>query len=99
MTTEAKQRRLMTDDEREFAVALGACRFVPGTVTKRFAQDMARLAETPDSQITEKQAAFLRRAIHTFRRQINPRLVALAETQLRLTALAEAARRNAGLSA
>lgn len=72
--------RPMTDDERTMALALGKCRFAPATVTKRFARDFAEHAKSPEARVTEKQMAFLRRAVHTFRRQIPAPVVKLAES-------------------
>lgn len=62
------------------AIALGACTFVPGIATKRFARDMAFAAGRDDAKpLTEKQDKYLREAVYRFRRQIQPEIVALAK--------------------
>lgn len=61
------------------AVHLARCTFVPGTGTKRFAQDMAFRAGQPESKpLTSRQAEYLRSAVIRFRRQIPDDVVALA---------------------
>lgn len=69
----------MTDEQRLMAIALARCVFVPGIATKRFARDMAFRAGLADAgPLTEKQDRYLREAVHKFRRQIDPSIVALA---------------------
>jgi hypothetical protein len=68
----------MSDDERRMARALAACTFVPGIGTKRFARQMAHMAESTEAQITDPQAEYLRSAVRRFRRQIPAEVVALA---------------------
>jgi hypothetical protein len=61
------------------ALALNCCTFCPGINTKRFARNMAALAEhDPEREITPKQAEYLRRAVLRFARQIEADVVALA---------------------
>jgi hypothetical protein len=72
----------MTEDERQYARALGRCRFPVGVNTKRFAARMAFLAERPDGAITAAQGRFLRQAVLRYRRQIDSALVARAREQL-----------------
>lgn len=62
--------RAMTVGEELMALALGGCRFSPGTFDKRFARDVAWQATQEPKQITEKQAALLRKMITRYRRQI-----------------------------
>lgn len=70
----------MTPDQIEMAKALVRATFVPGTATKRFAKDMAGLAEhSPEKELTPKQAKYLYDAVHRFRRQIPPSIVAKAQ--------------------
>lgn len=69
----------MTENQRRMAIALGACTFVPGIGTKRFALNMAEAAQREDSpELTEKQAAYLCQAVFRFRRQIEKDVVLLA---------------------
>lgn len=71
----------MTEAEKSLAFALAGCVFVPGTGTKRFAKDMAARAQLQNPQpLTEKQREYLRTAVIRFRRQIDPGVVALAES-------------------
>jgi hypothetical protein len=72
----------MTTDEIQMAKALNQCTFVPGIGTKRFARNMAALAEhNPGAELTEKQKAYLCEAVIRFRRQIAPEIVLLARMQ------------------
>lgn len=77
---EPMARRPMTADERKMAEAISPMRvtYIPGIGTKRFARDIAALAERDDAQITEAQAAYLRAVVHRFRRQIPSAIVSLA---------------------
>lgn len=69
----------MTDNERKMSAALNLCTFVPGIGTKRFARDMAFLAERfPETELTPKQREYLRTAVIRFGRQIDASVVALA---------------------
>ena len=72
-----KEARPMTPDEVRMALALGACRFSPGTFAKRFAGQTAANA-VHDQLITDKGAAFLRKLVWSYRRQIPAAVVALA---------------------
>lgn len=61
------------------AIALSRCVFVPGINTKRFAQNMAFLAEhSPEKELTPKQREYLRTAVIRFGKQIDAEVVALA---------------------
>jgi hypothetical protein len=61
------------------AVALAACCFVPGIGTKRFARDMAFVAQhCPEKELTPKQREYLRTAVIRFGKQIDASVVALA---------------------
>lgn len=75
----------MTDNERLFAraIAPGMVTYPPATGTKRFARDMARLAElSPAAVLTARQGLYLRRVVVRFRRQIPADIVALAQREL-----------------
>ncbi len=75
----------MTDADRLFARAVSPARVVyaPGTGTKRFARDMAWIeANSPGVVLTRKQAAYLRRVVVRFRRQIPADIVAMAQRDL-----------------
>lgn len=61
----------MTPAERSIAIALGRCSFPPGSWDKRFARDLASVAErSPEIAYTERQAAHLLRLAHKYRRQL-----------------------------
>ena len=50
---------------------LGQCIFPVGSNQKRFARNMSSLAEgSPETEITEKQAAYLDLLFHQYRRQM-----------------------------
>jgi hypothetical protein len=71
----------MTTDQIHMAIALGRCTFVPGTGTKRFAQDMQyRALNISDRPITARQAEYLRTAVIRFRKQIPADVVELARS-------------------
>ena len=78
----------MTDRGREAARALSACRFLPGSFDKRFAQSMAALAGKGDGALTEKQHRLLWKMVYRYRRQIpdtvsgDAALVKEAETRI-----------------
>ena len=63
-------RHPMTDEQRDMARALGQCSFLPGSWDKRFARDMAAMAEDPDAALTRRQAETLMEVCHRYRRQI-----------------------------
>lgn len=69
-----KPRRAMFAEERIACQALGGCRFLPGTSSKRFARQMAAEAVRMQPEITEGQAGYLRTVCWHFRRQL-PRAV------------------------
>jgi hypothetical protein len=61
----------VTDLERRRALALGRCTFPPATSVKRFARDMARIAEhKPAQELTENQARWLETLCWRYRRQL-----------------------------
>lgn len=71
----------MTEGQKTMARALAACTFVPGISTKRFARDMAHLADHgPDLELSPRQAEYLRTAVIRYRRQIPRDVVQLAES-------------------
>lgn len=66
----------MTEDQVKLATALGRVTYLPGTNEKRFARNMASIAEyRPDIEITEKQAAYMTSLAWKFRRQMPADLV------------------------
>jgi hypothetical protein len=71
----------MTPEQQTMAKALNQCALWPGTNTRRFAADMAHLAEhDPGREITPKQAEFLRTAVIRYRRQIPRDVVEIAKS-------------------
>jgi hypothetical protein len=61
----------MNEVQIDKAKALGKCTFPVGSNQKRFAHNMATLAkEKPETELTEKQAAYLDLLFHQYRRQI-----------------------------
>lgn len=63
--------RPTTDAEREAIRAISPARvtYLPGSPDKRFARDIQYQATTTGN-ITERQAEYLRRLLHRYRRQI-----------------------------
>jgi hypothetical protein len=73
----------MTENERIMAQHLAACRFCPGIRTKRFARDMAYIAEHfPSKELSKPQGTYLRQAVVRYRRQIPDDVVAIARMEL-----------------
>lgn len=70
--------RAMTDHEVRMALALGACRFSPGSVDKRIARTLSAQAREESPMITAKQARMLLRKVERYRRQIPEEIVDLA---------------------
>lgn len=62
--------RAMTPGEVRLALALGRARFTPGTFDKRFCREVAAEAREAMPNVTERQAALLRRLVTRYRRQI-----------------------------
>jgi hypothetical protein len=61
----------MTPAERQIALALGRCSFLPGTWDKRFCRALASAAEhAPGVPLTERQGVHLLRLAHKYRRQL-----------------------------
>lgn len=61
----------MNKIERKKAAALGRCRFYPGSWDKRFARDMAWLAEhAPETVLTPAQKWALDAMVYKYRRQL-----------------------------
>jgi hypothetical protein len=66
----------VTPRQIDTARALGRCSFLPGTADKRFARDLAFLAEhSPEREITERQALNLQRLAWKYRRQMPAALI------------------------
>lgn len=74
--------REFTADERKMALALGGCTFSVGSFDKRFARDVSARAAAPLGKISERQAALLPRMVYRYRRQIAPKVVALARDEV-----------------
>lgn len=71
----------MTHVEIEQALALGRCKFSPGSVAKRFAHWAENKAlHEPDFAMTAKGSAFLGHLAHSYRRQIGKCLALRCET-------------------
>ena len=69
----------MTSAERQIALALAGCTFLPGSWQKRFARDMAATAtHAPDHPLSERQTAWLIRLAHIYRRQLPTVVLAAA---------------------
>jgi hypothetical protein len=67
----------VTDSERAAALALEPCCFAPGALAKRFVRDMARRArQDPETALSDAQAAYLRRCVVRYRRQVPAAVVA-----------------------
>ena len=60
----------MTAAEKDLAIRLSRCRYLPGSAEKAFVRDMAYLASRVDPEITEGQAEYLKRTAHRFRVQL-----------------------------
>lgn len=65
-----KTYRPMTDDERAVARAFAGVTFQPATNTKRFAREMASIAQQESPAVTDKQGAAIFRTAERFRRQL-----------------------------
>lgn len=70
--------RPMTEDERRAIQALRGVTFPVASPPKRLARHLLGQAAADEPKITDKQAAYLWRVVHTFRRQIHRDVVALA---------------------
>lgn len=72
----------MDSRERKLAraIAPGLVTYPPATATKRFARNMAFVAQLPEPgpDLTPKQRKYLLDVVVRFRRQINPLIVQLA---------------------
>lgn len=61
----------MTDEQRRLILRLSKCTFLPGSYEKRFVRSMAALANSKgETELSEKQAAFLAKVGHRYRRQL-----------------------------
>lgn len=73
----------MTPEERDFARTLVRCKIRPGSWDKRFARDMAGIAEQkPDKQLTDRQREFLLKLVVRYRKQIDAAMVERAKEWL-----------------
>jgi len=73
----------MTEREKIAARTLARCRFAVGSYDKRFARDMASIANNkPETELSEKQLAYLWKCVYRYRRQIGSKaMVAYAKHQ------------------
>lgn len=61
----------MNETQREFAVNLKRCKFLPGSPDKRFAMNMAARVDQPNApELTAKQARRLTDLVFKYRGQI-----------------------------
>lgn len=61
----------MTPQEREIAINLDRCTYLPGSFEKRFARDMAFFAQNdPDREMTARQRSWMLTQLKRYRRQI-----------------------------
>lgn len=58
----------MTPEQREQIQLLSHCVMLPGSYEKRFVRDMS--TKPDDEVLSEKQAAFLEKTFHRYRKQI-----------------------------
>jgi len=78
----------MTPAERSIAIALGRCSFLPGSWDKRFARDLAIVAErSPEIAYTERQSAHLLRLAHKYRRQLPSTIIEYALDEMESAAI------------
>lgn len=70
--------RAMTAAELSAALALSNVRFPVASPPKRFARHLVSQACAAEPTITDRQADYLWRVVHTYRRQIPERVRALA---------------------
>lgn len=68
----------MTLDEVRMALALGECRFLPGSFDKRFAHGIASRAECDAPTISAGEASLVRKFVVRYRRQVSKEVVGLA---------------------
>lgn len=62
---------IMTQEQIMQAKLLDGCTYLPGSFEKRFARNMAALAETnPEKELTAKQADWLEKQFFRYRNQI-----------------------------
>jgi hypothetical protein len=61
----------MTDEQRQKIRDLARCTFLPASYPKRFVRDMESLLSVePSPELSEKQATYLDKLHHMYRRQI-----------------------------
>lgn len=64
------EKRPMTTDEQKICLALGGCRFLPGTFDKRLANSLHSQAATVQL-ITESQSEWMYRLLYKYRNQLS----------------------------
>ena len=61
----------MSDDQRLAAKLLVKCRFLPGSWNKRFAKDIAYMAQSDEPYLTDRQSKTLWKLFYMHRKQIS----------------------------
>jgi hypothetical protein len=74
--------RPMTPDEQALARALRRGAFMVRVEDRRFAQDMAHRADLAKPELSEAQAAHLRRLVKRYRKKVRPADVPESERHL-----------------
>lgn len=65
----------VTDGQKRMIAALSYCTFLPGSYPKRFVRDMRwRMENEPDTELSEKQAAYLEKLAWMYRKQIKAKV-------------------------
>ena len=59
----------MTTDEQKICLALGTCRYLPGTFDKRLGNNLCSQAST-NQLITESQKEWMYRLLYKYRKQL-----------------------------
>jgi hypothetical protein len=66
----------MTEYEKELALALWSCSFLPGSNHKRFCRNMADLARlSPEKELSLRQRHYMELMAWRYRRQLSKRFV------------------------
>ncbi len=64
-----REKYPMTDDEIRMALALGSCRFLPGSFDKHLANSLHLIAVTK-KEVTESQREWMYRLLYKYRKQL-----------------------------
>lgn len=61
----------MTAEEKDIALSLATCVYLPGSFEKKFARFLASVArDSPEKVLTERQRAWMYSQLQRYRRQI-----------------------------